>query len=365
MSSEKVAVIGGTGFLGSNLVMALLEAGHTPVVVARRPDRIARVLPGIDVEGRRGDLTDLPSLLSALEGCDVIHSVAALWKQIYYSPNPDLLEAAIRTNVGGTLTALRAAHEVGARRVVVTSSAGTRYQAGGALANEDSPPTDPNIIDDAYIRSKVLEEAAVAAFAREAGLDVVSILPGGMIGPRDAGPTPLGHAVVQYLNGRAFLMIKGTMPIVDVRDVARAHVAAMERGTPGRSYLVVSMTLPVREFYNILTRLTRLPGPRVFLPPSMTMPMAYLVEVFAQVTHIDTPFTRNSARHAFLGQKYDCSRVQQELGIKFTPIESSICDTVVWYVENGWVSHPERFAPLANRAHGAKGISACTTSDRR
>lgn len=355
MSSEKVAVIGGTGFLGSNLVMALLEAGYIPVVVARRPNRIAKVLPGVDVEVRRGDLTDLNSLRFALKGCDAIHLVAALWRQVYCSPSPDLFEAVIRANVEGTLNALRAAREVGARRVVVTSSAGTRYQPGGALANEDSPPTDPSIIDDPYIRSKVLGEAAVAAFTQEMGLEVVSILPGGMIGPRDAGPTPLGHTVVQYLNGRAFIMVEGSIPIVDVRDVARAHVAAMERGTPGRLYLMVSTTLPVREFYNILSRLTGLPGPRVFLPPSITMPVAYLIEIFAQITHMVPPFTRNSARQVILGQQYDCSRVQQELGITFTPIETSIRDTVMWYVENGWVSHPERLALVAAGAHSTPG----------
>jgi len=356
MSSEKVAVIGGTGFLGSNLVMALLKAGYTPVAVARRPNKIAKVLPGVNVEARRGDLTDLDSLRSAHQGCDVVHSVAALMSQVYVSPNPDLFEAAVQVNVEGTLNALRAAREVGVRRVVVTSTAVVRYQPGGALTSEDSPPPDPKILDDAYVRSKVLAEAAVATFVRETGLEVVSILPGGMVGPQDAGPTPLGRFLVEYLNGRAFIGVEGSFPAVDVRDVARAHVAAMEQGTPGKSYLVVARTISLREWADILSHLTDPPGPRVFLSPSIAMTMAHLAEIFARVTHRVPLFTRNQVRHIVQGQQYDCSRAQRELGITFTPIETALRDAVTWYVENGWVSHPERLALVAARAEGVPRV---------
>ncbi|MBU0702661.1 MAG: NAD-dependent epimerase/dehydratase family protein [Chloroflexi bacterium] len=343
---EKVAVIGGTGFLGSNLVMELLKVGYTPVVVARRPDKVAKVLPGVDVEAQWGDLTDLDSLRSALQGCDVVHSVAALMRQVFTSPSSDLREATIRTNVEGTLNALRAAREVGARRVVVTSTAVARYQHGGALINEDSPPPDSKVLDDAYVRSKLLAEAATADFARETGLDVVSILPGGIVGPRDGSPTPLGSFLVECLNGRAPASIDGAFPVVDVRDVARAHVAAMEHGAPGGSYLVVARTISLREWHGILTRLTGLPGPRIVIPASMAMTMAHLAEILARVTRGVPLFTRNQVRHIVQGQHYDCSRAQRELGITFTSIETALRDAIVWYVENGWVSHPERLTPV-------------------
>lgn len=354
MLGEKVAVIGGTGFLGSNLVIELLKAGCTPIVVARTPSKIAKVLPDVEVEVRQGDLTDFEGLRSALQGCDVVHSVGALMSEVYTSPNPDLFDAAIRTNVNGTLNALRAAREVGARRVVVTGTAGTRYQARGALASEESPLTDLSLVDDAYIRSKVLAEVVIAAFARKTGLEVVSVLPGGMIGPRDVRPTPLGRVVVEYLHGRAFVSVDGAFPAVDVRDVARAHVAAMQRGTPGRSYLMVGKTLSVREFYNILTCLCGLSGPRVFIPPSMAMSMAYVAETFAQVTRTAPLFTRNQVRQVVQGQRYDCSRAQGELGITFTPIETALRDAVTWYVENGWVTHPERLTRVAAGREGSR-----------
>jgi dihydroflavonol-4-reductase len=344
--SQKVAVIGGTGFLGSNLVLELIKAGYTPVVVARRPERIAKALPGVNVETRRGDLTDLDSLRPALRGCDVVHCVAALMGEVFTSPNPDHRETAIRINVGGTLNALRAAREGGARRVVVTSSSSTRYRPGGALADEDSPPTDPSIVDDPYVRSKVLEEAAIADFARGTGLEVTSILPGGMIGPRDAGPTPLGGALLARIHGQASgsINITGAFPLVDVRDAARAHVAAMERGAPGSSYLVVARTISSREWGDMVTRVTGLPGGGVVIPSSLAMTMAYMIETVARVRRTTSTFNRNAVRHIIQRQQYDCSRAKRELGITFTSIETALRDAILWYVEHGWVSQPERLA---------------------
>jgi len=340
MRSERIGVIGGTGFLGSHVVEALVQAGYSPVVVARKPDRIAEVLPGIDVETRQGDLSDRDSLRSALSGCHALHCVVSLMSPIFFSPDAQLREAAIRSNVEGTRNALRTAREVGAQCAVVTSTAGTRYQPGGALANEDSPPTQASVIHEPYIQSKVLIEAAVGRFAQETGLRVACILPGGMIGPRVAGASLFGRSLVDYLNGRVFFMIDGAFAIVDVRDVARAHVAAMERATSGRSYLVVNATIPLREYFSTLTRLTGLPGPRIYLPPRLMMPVAYLMEMSARLTRTVPQLTRSVLRHPVLRQQYDCTRVQQELGVTFTPLEATLRDAVTWLIDTGCVSQP-------------------------
>ena len=150
---EKVAVVGGAGFLGANVVYALAEAGYTPIVVSRRPERIRRAIPDMDIETRYGDMTKPETMREALQGCTYVHTVAALLGEIFTDPNPNHRDAAIRVNVGGTMNVLRAAHEAGVKRVVVTSSASTRYQAGGALANEDSPAIGDQIVPDSYVRS--------------------------------------------------------------------------------------------------------------------------------------------------------------------------------------------------------------------
>ena len=105
------------------------------------------------IETRYGDMTKPDTLRDALQGCTYVQTVAALLGDIFTDPNPNHREEAMRVNVDGTVNVLRAAHEAGVKRVVVTSSASTRYQAGGALANEDSPAIGDQIVPDSYVRS--------------------------------------------------------------------------------------------------------------------------------------------------------------------------------------------------------------------
>ena len=339
MTKKNVAVIGGTGFLGSTLILQLLEAGYTPIAIARRPERIVQALPGVEVEARRGDLVDIDSLRSALRGCDAVNCVAAMMQEIYTSRNPNHREDAIRTNVRGTLNALRAAVELGIRRAVVTSTSATRYQRDGSVANEDSAPTDPSIIDDAYVHSKLREHPAVAAFARKTGLEVVTILPGGFFGPGLVADSMMGRGVLDIINGRMPVALDGAFQFTDVRDVAQAHVLAMERGTPGRDYLVVATTLSMRAFFGSLSYLTGMPEPRVYLPGGLMMSVAYMTEMIAGFRGAVPTITRGMMKHTAIGQRFDCSRAQQELGLTFRPIETTLRDTVMFLVERGLAPH--------------------------
>jgi dihydroflavonol-4-reductase len=338
---EQVAVVGGTGFLGATLVIELLEAGYTPIVVARRPERVGKVLPRLIVEARYGDLMKPDSLRAALDGCAYVHSVAAMMGDIFTSPNPDQREAATRVNVDGTLNVLRAAHAAGAKRAVVTSSCTTRYRPGGAMANEDSPAIGDKVVPDAYVTSKVLEEKAVAEFSQETGLEAVAVLPAGLIGPRDASPTPLGAGILARLNGdsRGGIGLEGAFPVVDVRDAAWAHVRAMEIEDPHHAYLVVAQTIDAQEWSAMFGRVTGLPGEGRIIPTSLAMPMAFVFEGIAWLRRKPGLMNRNAVRHVVQRQQYDCTRACEELGITYRPIEDTLRDTIRWYIENGWVTH--------------------------
>jgi len=342
MAGGRVAVVGGTGFLGSHIVLRLLEAGYTPVVVARTPEKVTKVLPGIQVETRRGDVTDAGSLFSALEGCTYVHSVAALLDQVYTAATPVQEDAAVRTNVEGTLNVLRAARELGVKRVILTSSCSTRYTRGGTVANEDPPPGELKLVNDPYVRSKVQGEKAAAAYSRETELPVVQILPGALIGPADRGPGPLGVGFLDWLNGKRNPGIEGGFPVVDVRDVAYAHIRAMEVDPVRDAYLVVAATITIRQLYDMATRLTGLPAPKYFLSTRMAMVFASLAEVAARIGKKPPAFTRNAVRHPARCQTFDCSRAETELGVAFVPVETTVRDWILWWIENGMVAHPER-----------------------
>jgi dihydroflavonol-4-reductase len=342
MAGERVAVVGGTGYLGSHVVLQLLKAGYTPVVVARTPEKAEKALPGVQVELRKGDVTDLAGLHRALDGCTYVHSVAALLTQVYTAATPVQEDEAVRTNVEGTMNVLRASYELGVRRVVLTSTCSARYTRGGAVANEGSPPTDMKLVNDPYVRSKVQAEKAATEYSRQTGLKVVHILPGALIGPGDWGPGPLNSGVVERLNGSTNPSIEGAFPVTDVRDAAFAHVRAMEVSPVHDSYLVVAASIPSREWADVVTKNAGIPPIPRFLSPRMAMAFAFMAEMVARARKTAPAFTRNSVRHIAQKQKYDCSRAQTELGVSYIPVETSVRESILWWIDHGMVDHPER-----------------------
>jgi dihydroflavonol-4-reductase len=265
-----------------------------------------------------------------------------LLDQVYTAATPVQEEEAVRTNVEGTLKVLRAAHECGAQRVVLTSSATTRYTRGGTVANEDPPPEDLKLVQDPYVRSKVQGEKAAAAFSRETGLPVVSILPGGLMGPRDRGPSIVGAGFVDRLNGLHTPSIKGGFPVTDVRDAAYAHIRAMEVEPVRDVYLVVADTISMRELHDMATRFAGAAPQKVFLSPRVAMVFASVAEIVARIQKKPPVFTRNAVRHPAQNQRFDCSRAESELGVSFRPVETTVREWMQWWIDNGMVAQPER-----------------------
>jgi dihydroflavonol-4-reductase len=357
---EKVAVVGGAGFLGANVVYDLAESGYTPVVVSRRPERITRAIPEMDIETRYGDMTKPETLRDALKGCTYVHTVAALLGNIFTDPNPNHRDAAISVNVDGTVNVLRAALENGVKRVIATSSASTRYQPGGALANEDSPAIGHEIVPDSYVRSKVLEEEAITQFSQQTGLEVVAILPGGFFGPRDGAPSLIGKAIVSLLDGdpTAAVAFPGTIPFVDVRDVARAHVRAMEIVKPREAYLVVADMIEMPHWHRAISRATGIQVKSRIVPTAIAMPLALGFEAVAWLKRKPAMMNRNMIRHPMQNQQYDCTRAQEELGITFTDVETTMRDMARWFVENDYVTNEKNLAILKETLAAADAVAA-------
>jgi dihydroflavonol-4-reductase len=267
---------------------------------------------------------------------------------IFTSPNPNHREAAIRVNADGTVNVLRAALENGVKRVVVTSSCSTRYQPGGELANEDSPAVGDKIVPDPYVTSKVRMEKAIAEFSQGTGLEVVAILAGGLVGPRDAAPTMMGRSVLSRLHGEsnAGIGLEGVIPFVDVRDVARAHVRAMEIENPRQTYLVVGEPITSRDWSELFSRVTGIPVATRIISARVAMPMALVFEAIGWLRRKPAMMNRNAVRHVIQCQQWDCRRSREELGITYTPAETTIRDTARWYVENGYVTNEDNLAIL-------------------
>jgi len=326
----KALVTGASGFIGGNVLAALLERGYEARALLRKEsDR--RTLAGRNVELAYGDLRDRESLLRALEGCDVLFHVGAVYA--LWTPDPQLI---YETNVQGTENILRAAHAQGIRKVVYTSSESTIGIArNGALGTEEGP-TDPTHLVGPYKRSKYLAEGLALQMARE-GLPVVVVNPTTPVGPGDVKPTPTGQIIVDFLNRRMPAYVNTMLNVVDVRDVAQGHVLALEKGRPGQRYILGNRNLTLREILGLLAQITGLPAPRLRIPFALALGAGYASELAAKVTGRPPRVPLTGVRVASHFRCFDCSKAVRELGLPQTPVEEALAAAVYWFRQNGYV----------------------------
>ena len=252
----KALVTGAAGFIGGHVAGALAAAGAEVRGFDRRP---AAALPG--VEPVLGDLLDAAALERAIEGCDAVFHLAALYS--YARSDAPAMQA---INVEGTRLILDAAARGGVRRRIVhTSSCGTCGPVAGRAATEhDAPPTWELSIP--YKRTK-LEGERLALSAAAEGLDVVVVNPTTPVGRGDRRPTPTGKMVADVASGRARAYLAGgALNVVAVEDAAAGHLRAHEHGRRGERYLLGGENLAMREVFSIVARAAGRPPPRVAIP---------------------------------------------------------------------------------------------------
>jgi dihydroflavonol-4-reductase len=333
----KALVTGGTGFVGSHVVRALLDDGVSVRALARgASDR--RALAGLPVEIVTGDLTEPASLAVALAGIEVLYHVAADYR--LWAPDPRVL---YRINVDGTRALLRAAEAAGVSRVVYTSSVGALgLTRDGAPGTETTPVRLEDMVGD-YKRSKFLaEREAEEAAAR--GLPVVIVNPSAPVGPWDWKPTPTGRMLVDYLKGRMLAYLDTGLNVVHVRDVARGHLLAAARGRVGERYILghAEGNLSLREIFQRLAPYTGVPAPRVRLPRAVAMALAAGSELVARVTGRAPLVARAAVRMAAKRMYFDPSRAVRELGLPQTPVDEALRDAVDWFWTNGYAVRRRR-----------------------
>jgi dihydroflavonol-4-reductase len=328
-------VTGGTGFIGSHVVRALLERGHR-VRCLVRPSSDAVNLVALDVERAPGDVTDLDSVRRGMVGCDAVFHVAADYR--LYAPDPAVL---YRTNVDGTRNVLVAAAEQRVRRIVHTSSVGTLTPTDeGPPANENARGALANMVGD-YKRSKLLAEREVEGFVSR-GLPVVVVSPSTPVGEGDIKPTPTGQIIVDFLNGRLPAYVDTGLNVVDVRDVAAGHLLAAERGRVGESYILGHENLSLKELLGMLARVTGLPPPRFKLPHWVPLAIAHVEEPLARVLGRQPRVPLDGVRMSKSRMFFDGGKAVRELGLPQSPIEPALARAVSWFVEHAYVRDGSR-----------------------
>ncbi len=318
----RVLLTGATGYLGSRVAARLAASGHT-VLALVRPGGESRTPAGCRPVS--GDLLEPASLRRTLAGCDALVHMAALVRTWVRDPRDF-----DRVNVEGLSSALRAAEECGLGRIVYTSTIVALGPTDGEVGDETSERVDFRFHTD-YERSKWIAERMVREKSAS-GLPVVIVYPGVVYGPGAPTQGNLLRATLEaYLAGRLRLRLgRGDRRIcyAFIDDVAEGHVLALERGTPGRGYILGGENATQGRLFSILRDLTGIPGPRHAIPYGPAEIAGRLLRGVARVTGIPPAFTDGvvaTFRHEWA---YSSERATRELGYRITPLPEGLKLTI-------------------------------------
>ena len=331
----QVFLTGAAGFVGNHVARALAAQGAQQRVLVRKTSRLAS-LEGISgIETVTGDLRAIDPFRSALHGCDALVHVAAdyrLWVR-----DPDEMYA---SNLGATRELLRAAAAAGIPRVVYTSSVATMgFRADGTIVDESTAVSLDDMIGH-YKRSKFLAEQA-AIEAAHAGQQVIILNPTTPVGAGDWKPTPTGRILVDFLNRRFPAYVDTGLNLVDVEEVARMHVTALDHGRPGERYILGGENLSLKQILDRLSAITGLPSPSHKVPYLVALGFAYFDEWFTGRLRGGEP--RATPEAVRMGRKImfaNSAKAERELGFRVKPAYEAMRTAVEWFVDHGYAPRP-------------------------
>lgn len=240
------------------------------------------------------------------------------------------------SNVEGTRAILEAARKNGVKSVVYTSSVGTiGFTGNGQPADEDSPVSLAEMIGH-YKRSKFMAEQ-IALEAGRSGMRVVTVNPTTPIGEQDIKPTPTGRIVVDFLKKKFPAYVETGLNLVDVRECALGHVAALEKGKSGERYILGGENLTLKQILDKLGAITGLPSPKVKLPYFV----AYLAGAVGETVsgRILGREPRATVETVRMGKKKmwaSSNKAERELGWEITPADDALRRAVEWFRANGY-----------------------------
>src|SRR6202050_4248378 len=311
-------VTGATGFLGSHVASVLAQQGADVRLLVRATSNLKN-LEGLRAETATGDLRDPASLEKAMSGCDTVFHVAADYRLWVRDP-----AEMYSSNVEGTRAILDAARKNGARCVVYTSSVATMGFTGNARpADEDSPVALADMIGH-YKRSKFMAEQ-VALQAGRNGMRVVTVNPTTPIGEQDVKPTPTGRIVLDFLKRKFPAYVETGLNLVDVKECARGHVAALEKGKSGERYILGGENLTLKQILDKLAAITGLPSAKIRVPYVVALAAGVVDEmVTGRILGREPRATIDAVRMGRKKMFVSSAKAERELGWKTIPVEGAL-----------------------------------------
>ncbi len=325
----KIALTGASGRIGNVLVRRLLADGHELRVLSRRE---SKALAGLPIGQVKGDLSDAAALSELAAGVEVLFHLAAV-----VSVQGGMQGKVRQANVEGTRKVLEASLQCGVRRVVCFSSVHA-FQEG--QPEELLDETRPLALHSRTAYSQTKAEALDLAFrfSAEKKLEVLALCPTSVIGPFDYEPSLSGQMLIDFYRQKIPMLVAGGFDWVDVRDVAEAAVAAMDKGHSGEAYLLSSQYATMSEMAQRIGRATGKRTPKYLAPDGLLRLGVPFVVAFARLTGTRPLYTGEALDALRYGSKRVSSeKAKRELGYSPRSLETTLADSFTWFREHHYL----------------------------
>jgi dihydroflavonol-4-reductase len=309
-------VLGATGFIGGHIALAALRQGWDVRGLRRSPQATGHI-GSAPLKWFQGDLDRPESLRAAFEGARIVFHAAG-----YYPRSGRRIPQQVAHSVRQTRAVVEACRGAGCERLIYTSTLTTigNPRPPTRLADERDLYEPGSLARSAYYESKYAMESEVLRAA--ASLPVVVLNPTAVFGPGDR-PGGLASILAAVGRGWGVAWVEAAINVVDVRDVAEAHVRAAHVGRPGERYILGGHNLAVRELLTLVARLAGVPPPRLRLSLGL---IDVIVWIGDRIPPLDV--AGNHLRAIRQWQGYDCSKAARELGIEPRSLEETMRDAL-------------------------------------
>ena len=209
------------------------------------------------------------------------------------------------------------------------------FFSDGRLCDEATPVSLANMIGH-YKRSKYLAEQEAVAAAR-AGQQVIILNPTTPIGPSDIKPTPTGRIIVDFLKRKFPAYMDTGLNLVDVEEVARTHVNALEVGQPGERYILGGENLTLKQLLDKMSAITGLPSPTMRVPHSVAMLFALWDQTFTgKLLRREPRATLEAVRMGKKMMFVSSAKAERDLGFRVVPVYAALRSAIDWFRANGY-----------------------------
>ncbi|WP_338839768.1 NAD-dependent epimerase/dehydratase family protein [Flavobacterium ginsenosidimutans] len=325
-----VLVSGANGHLGNNLVRLLIKKGFQ-VRASVRDINSKGCFKDLDCEVVQADITDKASFVKALRGVETFYAVGAAFKLWAKDPKKEIYEV----NMAGIRNTIAAAAEAGVKRIVYVSSiAALDYTH---LPTKESNGYNPDR-RDMYYNSKNDGEKLAFQLSKELGIELVSVMPGAMIGGEAFLPLNVSYGVLKLILNRQIPMdTRITLNWVDVKDVAEGCLLAAQKGRSGERYILANekcMTITdtaklAQKNYPELK--LKIPGS---VPKFVLYAIAGFMELSAKISGKPPVITtKDIAMFSGLQQDFDISKSRNELGFNPKNAEQAVKEALAYLME--------------------------------